>query len=156
MAIAGVLLLTATATYIVLKWRLIIPYLTSFASDTAQGLFDNVGFGFRRDSKSIFKLLARPTVSALISASTVLWGISLDKSFESKPSGLVISMHLALIAAVISFALPSAPHWSVSSTTLSSSVAAYYSQVTSGSTEAGWITLLVLNLISCMYNIFIH
>ena len=160
MAIAGVLLLTGTATYVVLKWRIIIPYLldsVQSVSDTAIGYaYVNRADGSARRPDTLLRLLARPTLAALLSGATAICGIMLDDSFTGKPSSVLVCMHVTLFAAVASLAFPRGNHWSVSTTTLAAVVAAYYAGRTKGVTQAGFITLWVLNFCSCTYNIFIE
>jgi len=150
MAIAGVLLLTASATYAVLKWRVIVPKMSKTLGDVGQL---GVPFSFEGTS-AMLKIIALPYISALLGAATALWSITLDESFEGTPSATLVCSHVALFCAVASFAFPRHRHWSTSTTIITSAVAAYNTRQTTKNTLAGWIVLLVFNIISCITNIF--
>jgi hypothetical protein len=150
MAIVGVLLLTASATYAVLKWRILVPRLSNALGEAGKlGVpfaFANVG--------DMLNIVALPYISAVLGAVAAIWAILVDISFEGNPGVLLQSSHAALFCAVATFAFPHRVQWSISTTLISSSVAAHYVGKTSHATLAGWTTLFILNLTSCITNIF--
>ena len=150
MAIAGVLLLTASATYAVLKWRVLIPKFADTITDISQ-----LGLPFTfQEGETIAKVIARPYISAIIAVITTLWAITFDASFDGKPSPVLVCSHIALFSAVVTIAFPRRIEWSISTTILSSAVAAYNVGRTTKGTLAAWVVLLAFNLISCIVNIY--